>query len=84
MDNTFASPYLQRPVEHGAEVVIHSLTKFLNGHSDVVGGIIVTKNEELFKQIRPVLNLFGGTMDPHQAWLVLRGVRTLALRVEKA
>lgn len=84
VDNTFASPYLQRPVEHGADVVIHSLTKFLNGHSDVVGGIIVTKNKELFKQIRPVLNLFGGTMDPHQAWLVLRGVRTLALRVEKA
>ena len=84
VDNTFASPYLQRPFEYGADVVLHSLTKFINGHSDVVGGMIVTKNEKLYKVIRPVLNSFGGTMDPHQAWLVLRGVRTLALRVEKA
>jgi methionine-gamma-lyase len=84
VDNTFASPYLQRPFELGADVVIHSLTKFLNGHSDVVGGMIVTKNEKLYHKIKPVLNLFGGTMDPHQAWLVLRGVRTLPLRVEKA
>lgn len=82
-DNTFASPYLQRPLEHGADVVVHSLTKLINGHSDVVGGMIVTKTEALYKRIRKVLNLFGGTMDPHQAWLVLRGVRTLPLRVEK-
>jgi methionine-gamma-lyase len=60
------------------------MTKFINGHSDVVGGMIVTKNEGLFKKVRPVLNLFGGTMDPHQAWLVLRGVRTLPLRIEKS
>ncbi|NIS38101.1 aminotransferase class I/II-fold pyridoxal phosphate-dependent enzyme [Candidatus Saccharibacteria bacterium] len=84
VDNTFASPYLQRPFEHGADIVVHSLTKYLNGHSDVVGGMIVTRNENLFQRIRPVLNLFGGTMDPHQAWLVLRGVRTLSLRVEKS
>jgi methionine-gamma-lyase len=84
VDNTFASPYLQRPFELGADVVIHSLTKFLNGHSDVVGGMIVTKNKKFYRKIKPVLNLFGGTMDPHQAWLVLRGVRTLPLRVEKA
>ena len=84
VDNTFLSPYLQRPLELGADIVIHSLTKFLNGHSDVVGGMIVTKNKELYQKIRPVLNLFGGTMDPHQAWLVLRGVRTLPLRIEKA
>ena len=84
VDNTFSSPYLQRPLELGADIVIHSLTKFLNGHSDVVAGMIVTKNEELYQKIRSVLNLFGGTMDPHQAWLVLRGVRTLALRVEKS
>lgn len=84
VDNTFASPYLQRPFEHGADIIVHSLTKFLNGHSDVVGGAIITRTEEFFKEIRSVLNLFGGTMDPHQAWLVLRGVRTLALRVEKA
>ena len=84
VDNTFASPYLQRPLEHGADIVVHSMTKFINGHSDVVGGMIVTKNEPLHKRIRSVLNLYGGTMDPHQAWLVLRGVRTLALRVERS
>lgn len=84
VDNTFASPYLQRPFEWGADVVVHSCTKFINGHSDVVGGMIVTRNQALFDRIKPVLNLYGGTMDPHQAWLVLRGVRTLPLRVEKA
>jgi methionine-gamma-lyase len=84
VDNTFASPYLQRPFEFGADIVVHSLTKFINGHSDVVGGMIIAKNEKLYKKIRSVLNLFGGTMDPHQAWLVLRGVRTLPLRVEKS
>jgi methionine-gamma-lyase len=84
VDNTFASPYLQRPFEHGADVVVHSMTKFINGHSDVIGGMIVTRDEGLHKRIRPVLNLFGGTMDPHQAWLVLRGVRTLPLRVERS
>jgi len=84
VDNTFASPYLQRPIEFGTDVVIHSLTKYLNGHSDVVGGMIVTQDEALYKRIKPVLNQFGGTMDPHQAWLVLRGVRTLPLRVERA
>jgi methionine-gamma-lyase len=84
VDNTFASPYLQRPFEHGADVVVHSVTKLINGHSDVVGGMIVTRNEELHKRIRPVLSVFGGTMDPHQAWLALRGVRTLPLRVERS
>ena len=84
VDNTFASPYLQRPFEHGADIIVHSLTKFINGHSDVVGGMIVMKDENYYKQIRPVLLSFGGTMDPHQAWLVLRGVRTLGLRMEKS
>ncbi len=84
VDNTFASPYLQRPLELGADVVIHSLTKFINGHSDVVGGMIVVRDESLYRKIKPVLTLLGGTMDPHQAWLVLRGVQTLALRMEKA
>jgi len=84
VDNTFASPYLQRPFEHGADIVVHSMTKFINGHSDVVGGMIVTKDEPLHKRIRSVLNVFGGTMDPHQAWLVLRGVKTLPLRVERS
>ncbi|MHC4184079.1 MAG: trans-sulfuration enzyme family protein, partial [Planctomycetota bacterium] len=84
VDNTFASPYLQRPIEHGADIVVESCTKFLNGHSDVVGGIIVTKTEKPYWRLRSVLKLFGGTMDPHQAWLILRGVRTLPLRLEKA
>jgi len=84
VDNTFASPHLQRPFEYGADIVVHSMTKFLNGHSDVIGGMIVAKNESLYRPLRSVLNLFGGTMDPHQAWLVLRGVRTLPIRVEKS
>jgi len=84
VDNTFSSPVLQNPLDLGADVVVHSLTKFINGHSDVVGGMIVAGNQELFKRLRKVLTLMGGTMDPHQAWLVLRGLKTLALRVEKS
>ncbi len=84
VDNTFSSPLLQRPLALGADVVMHSLTKFINGHSDVVGGVIIAREEALHQRLRKVLVLMGGTMDPHQAWLVLRGVRTLALRVEKS
>jgi len=84
VDNTFASPVLQNPLELGADIVLHSVTKFINGHTDVVGGIIISKTEELYKRLASVLHLLGGTMDPHQAWLVLRGLRTLYLRVEKA
>ena len=84
VDNTFSSPLLQRPFELGADVVVHSMTKFINGHTDVVAGMVVAKDPELFARLRKVHRNLGGTMDPHQAWLVLRGVRTLALRVEKA
>lgn len=84
VDNTLSSPIVQRPLELGADVVIHSLTKYINGHSDVVGGMIVTKSEDHFRQIRRILTLMGGTMDPHQAWLILRGLKTLALRIEKS
>lgn len=84
VDNTFASPYLQRPLELGADVVVHSTTKSINGHSDVIGGMIIPRSEQLYKRIKQVLNLFGGTMDPHQAWLILRGVRTMPLRVERS
>ena len=84
VDNTFSSPIVQKPLDLGADIVIHSLTKFLNGHSDVVGGMIVAKEESHFRQLHRVLTLLGGTMDPHQAWLVLRGVKTLALRMEKS
>jgi len=84
VDNTFMSPYLQRPLDYGADVVVHSMTKFLNGHGDVVAGMIIARNEELFKKIRKVLVNFGGTIDPNQAWLVLRGIKTLGMRIEKA
>ena len=84
VDNTFASPYLQRPLDLAADIVVHSCTKLINGHSDVVGGAIVVRDEKLYRQIKPTLNLFGGTMDPHQAWLILRGLMTLPLRAERS
>jgi methionine-gamma-lyase len=84
VDNTFASPCLQKPLDLGADVVLHSVTKFLNGHADVVGGIVVAKTEELHKKIRSMMIMMGCNMDPHQAYLVSRGIKTLALRVERA
>jgi methionine-gamma-lyase len=84
VDNTFMSPVLQKPFRFGADIVLHSVTKFLNGHSDVVGGVLVFRDEELRRKVRGVLHYLGGTMDPHQAWLVLRGVKTLAMRVRTA
>ena len=84
VDNTFASPILQRPIEHGADVVMHSMTKFLNGHTDVVAGMIVPATDELLRRIRASHFYLGAVMDPHQSWLVLRGMRTLALRVKAA
>jgi methionine-gamma-lyase len=84
VDNTFMSPHLQNPIELGADIVIHSMTKFLNGHSDVVAGMIVFRDKEIMEKVRPALYYLGGTMDPHQAWLVLRGTRTLALRVDRS
>ncbi len=84
VDNTFSSPILQQPLALGADIVVHSVTKSINGHSDVVGGMIVVADEDLFVRLRKTHRLLGGTMDPHQAWLVLRGVKTLALRIEKS
>ena len=84
VDNTFATPLLQRPFDLGADVVLHSMTKFLNGHSDVVAGIVLARDPELFARLRKVHTNLGGTMDPHQAWLVFRGLKTLGLRVERA
>jgi methionine-gamma-lyase len=84
VDNTFASPYLQTPLDLGADIVIHSMTKFINGHSDVVAGMIVVRDPGLHKQLRSALTIFGATIDPHQAWLVLRGVKTLGLRMAQA
>ncbi len=83
VDNTFLSPILQRPLELGADIVVHSLTKFLNGHADVVGGIIIPKTEEDYHRLRQALNLAGGTIDPFNAFLVHRGIKTLALRMAR-
>ena len=84
VDNTFASPYLQTPLDLGADVVLHSVTKFINGHADVVGGMIVARDTELYKHLRKTMVNTGCNMDPHQAFLVLRGVKTLGLRLERA
>jgi len=84
VDNTFASPHLQKPLDLGADVVLHSVTKFINGHADVVGGIVVAKTEALHKKIRAMLIILGANMDPHQSYMVSRGLKTLALRVERA
>lgn len=83
-DNTFCSPYLQRPLDYGFDVVFHSITKFLNGHADIVGGIIVTREKPLYDILRPMMINLGCNMDPHQAYMVIRGLKTLSLRVEKA
>ncbi|HNQ60048.1 MAG TPA: aminotransferase class I/II-fold pyridoxal phosphate-dependent enzyme [Bacteroidales bacterium] len=84
VDNTFCSPYLQNPLELGADVVLHSLTKFINGHADAVGGMIITKTEADYKALRIVMTNMGPNMDPHQAWLIRRGLKTLALRMERS
>ncbi len=81
-DNTFLSPYLQRPFEHGADVVVHSTTKYLNGHSDVVGGAVVTRHQEHAERVDYIVNALGLACSPFDAWLVLRGVKTLGPRME--
>lgn len=84
VDNTFAGPMLQRPIEHGVDVVVHSLTKSLNGHADVVGGMIVTREPAMHATMRRMLNHFGGVLAPFDSFLVHRGLKTLPLRVERA
>jgi methionine-gamma-lyase len=83
VDNTFMSPALQLPLELGADIVLHSLTKFLNGHADVVGGIIVVKDEETYKNFRRTLNQLGGVIDPFNSFLVHRGIKTLSVRMQR-
>ncbi len=80
VDNTFASPYLQRPIEHGADLVVHSTTKYLGGHSDVIGGAVIGRRDVL-EPIAFYQNAAGGVPGPFDAWLVLRGIKTLALRM---
>ena len=83
VDNTFMSPVLQQPINFGVDIVVHSMTKFLNGHADVVAGIIVVKDEETYKHFRKTLNQLGGVIDPFNAFLVHRGLKTLAIRMKK-
>ena len=83
VDNTFCSPYLQQPLALGADIVFHSITKFINGHADVVGGVIVPKTAEDHKHLYGVMTNMGPNMDPHQAYLVTRGLKTLAIRIER-
>jgi len=83
VDNTFASPYCQRPLELGADVVHYSTTKYLGGHSDVVGGALLTSNEDLYQRLKFLQNAVGGVPGPFDSWLVLRGLKTLALRMRQ-
>ena len=83
VDNTFATPYLQRPLELGADVVVHSTTKYLGGHSDVVGGFVATNDPTIAERLYFLQKSLGAIPGPFDAWLVLRGVKTLAVRMEK-
>jgi cystathionine beta-lyase/cystathionine gamma-synthase len=83
VDNTFASPYFQRPLDLGADLVVHSTTKFLGGHSDVVGGAIVTSDEEIHERLAFAQNAIGAVPGPFDCWLVLRGIKTLAVRMRQ-
>lgn len=84
VDNTFCSPYLQNPLDLGADIVFHSMTKFINGHADIVAGIVIAKEETLYKKLRGMMVNLGCNMDPHQAYMVLRGVKTLSIRIDRA
>ena len=84
VDNTFCSPYLQNPLDLGADIVFHSMTKFINGHADIVAGIVIAKDEAIYKKLRGMMINLGCNMDPHQAYMVLRGVKTLSIRIDRA
>jgi len=84
IDNTFCSPYIQTPLDLGADIVFHSMTKFINGHADIVAGIVIAKEEVIYKKLRGMMVSLGCNMDPHQAYMVLRGVKTLGIRIDRA
>jgi cystathionine gamma-synthase len=84
VDNTFATPLLQQPLDHGADLVVHSATKFIAGHSDVLMGAVVTRSEELYDVLKKRRDLVGNAPGPFEAWLALRGLRTLSVRLERA
>ncbi len=83
VDNTFATPYFQQPLSLGAQIVVHSTTKYVGGHSDVVGGVAITDESDLFEQIKFAQNAAGGVPGPHDAWLTMRGAKTLAIRMRE-
>ena len=83
VDNTFASPYFQRPLELGADVVVHSTTKYLGGHSDIIGGAAIASNDQLYQQLKFYQNAIGAVPSPFDSWLVLRGIKTLAVRMRE-
>ena len=84
VDNTFFTPYLQRPIEHGIDIVVHSATKYLGGHSDLVAGLAVVNTEELKERIHFLQNAVGAILGPQDSWLLIRGIKTLAIRLDKA
>jgi cystathionine gamma-synthase len=84
VDNTFATPYLQQPLGLGADLVLHSATKYLGGHSDVIGGLVATRDDELAERLRFTQNAAGAVPSPFDSWLLMRGMRTLAVRMERA
>ena len=81
-DNTFMTPYLQRPLEFGFDIVVHSATKFIGGHSDLIAGLAVTREEALGRRLRQIQNAFGAILGPQDSWLALRGLKTLAVRMD--
>ncbi|MFN6568337.1 cystathionine gamma-synthase [Dendronalium sp. ChiSLP03b] len=83
VDNTFASPYFQKPLDLGADIVVHSTTKYLGGHSDIIGGAVVTSNEQLYTELKFYQNAIGAVPSPFDSWLVLRGIKTLAVRMRE-
>lgn len=83
VDNTFLTPYLQRPLELGADIVVHSATKYLAGHNDVICGLVVSREKQLGERIRFIQNSTGGILGPNDSWLLLRGIKTLAVRMDK-
>ena len=82
VDNTFMSPYFQRPIDLGADIVVHSTTKYLNGHSDSIGGVVVLKRKDDAEQLQFIQNAAGGILSPFDSWLVLRGIKTLPVRMD--
>ncbi len=84
VDNTFCSPYLQKPLDMGIDISFHSVTKFINGHADIVGGIIIAKEKAMYDKLNSMMINMGCNMDPHQAYMVIRGLKTLAIRMEQS